>query len=380
MINSKFDTLIDKLKGLKMTSEEKTDVYNRALSVIESIETAHQNTFHNPKPIKSTFVSAWTLYIQERKFVPTLVIAAVLLVTGGTSLWAEKSLPGDSLYSLKLNVNEQIQGLAAVTPEAKAKFALEVTDKRLKEVAILSSQGKLDNQTRKIIETQLAKQAGQVQNQVASLVAVRNVKAAQEVAVNYESSLKAHELILQKISSTQASTSDLAPHIGSIIDTVRTELATSTESRLTLQTDELISDANNKDKVVERLSVSKEKRIGLNNLIIKSTLSAKTVTVISAYNAQINQYITDAEYFVSEEQYPLALAKLQQVDQLISDAEAIISADVSTSVGLKFIVNEALSTATTTFDIKVVATSTPATTTPEFEISTSTEASSTVTQ
>jgi hypothetical protein len=378
MNNSKFDILIQDMQKHRMTSDEKTDVYNRALSAIESIESTHENLLHVHKPVQSTFVSAWTTYIHERKFVPTLIMASLLLVTGGTSLFAESALPGDYLYSLKLNVNEEIQGLVAVTPEAKAKFTLEVTDKRLKEVALLSSQGKLDESTRKIIEVELAKQAGQMQNQVASLVAVQNIKAAQEVATNYESSLKTHELILQKISSTQASTSDLSTHIDSIISTVQTELATSTESRMTLQNSELTLDSNNKEKVEKKFTESKHKFDDLNSLISTSKLSGKTSTVISAYIAQTNQYITDAEYLFKQEQFPLALAKLQQVDQLVSDAEAIVNADVSTSVALKFIVNEAFSNATTTFDIKadIIATST-ATTTLDIPSATSTEASST---
>ena len=376
MNNSKFDILIQNMQSVKMTSAEKTDVYNRALSAIESIEETHKNVLHVHKPVPSTFMNAWATYVQERKFVPTLIMASILLITGGTSLAAENALPGDYLYSLKVNINEKIQGFAAVTPEAKAKFALEVTDKRLKEVALLSSQGKLDDSTRRIIEVELAKQAGQVQNQVASLVAVQNVKAAQEVATNYESSLKAHELILQKISSTQASSSDLSTHIDSIIGTVQTEIATSTEARLTLQNDELNLDSFNKEKVSKKLVDSKGKLNELNDLISKSTISGKTSVVITTYISQTTQYITDADYFIKTERYPFALAKLQQVDQLVSDAEAIINADISTSASLKFIVNEAFSNATTTFNIKVieVATSTATTT---IDVATSTEASST---
>lgn len=362
-----------------MSVDEKNDVFNRAISAIETIEATHKNGLHINKPVHSTFMSAWTSYIQERKFVPTLIMASLLLVTGGTSLVAENALPGDYLYSLKVNINERIQGLAAITPEAKAKFALEVTDRRLKEVALLSTQGKLDDSTRVIIQNELAKQAGQVQNQVASLVAVQNVKAAQEVATNYESSLKVHELILQKISSTQASTSDMSTHIDSIIGTVQTEIATSTESRLTLQTNELTSDSNNKEKILKKLTETRLKFDELNALISKTNISSKTIAVITTYTSQTNQYITDADYLIKQEQYPTALAKLQQVDQLISDAEAIVNADVSTAVSLKFILNEAFSNATTTFDIKSAVSTSTATSAASVEATStpSTEASST---
>lgn len=373
------------MQSIKMTPAEKTDVLQRALSAIDVIEAAHAASLeaHIHRGVKSVFAHTWNIYIAEKKFVPTLAIAAVLLVFGAFSVEAENALPGDSLYSLKVNVNEPVRGLAALTPEAKAKFALEVTDQRLKEVALLSSQGKLDDATRQIVEKQLLHQSGEVTNQVASLVAVNNVKAAQEIVVSLESSLKAHELILQKISSDQASTSTSTStsHLDSILNTVKTELATSTESRVSFQTQELNLDAYNREKVTKKLGDVRGKFEEFKKTLNDAHLSSSTLSVVSAYLGEINQFVIDSGYFVSKENYPQALVKLQQAEQLISDGDAIMSADTTTAVSLRAIVSAALSTATTTFSPVTIPADTThtASTASSTNITTTTSTTTTVT-
>lgn len=204
-----------------MTPDEKREVFRQSMLVIEKIEAvsmAHsdkngkrmvEDYLHtNPKIASGTeqgndshtFISTWFAYIKRRQFIPALVSAFVLLFTGATSLLADQALPGDSLYSFKVNVNEPARELAAVTNEARAKLAVEVTERRLQEAAVLSSQGKLDEGNKKILQDQFVKHADQIRNRVASLVASNNLNAAQEVVVDFESALKTHELILESLS------------------------------------------------------------------------------------------------------------------------------------------------------------------------------------
>lgn len=219
MKHYKLKNLIEDLQNVSMTQDEKSEVFMRTWSDIEKIEAIHASSArksrvaevgHHGVSVTSTLQVAWYSYFMEKKFVPALSLALLLIATGGTSLAAESALPGDMLYSVKINLNEQIRGFTAVTPEAKAKFALEVTDRRLKEVALLSSKGLLNAKSSSIIQGQLLKQAGHIRNQVASLVATNNIRAAQEISLNFESSLRAHELILEKISNQSESVDNLA--------------------------------------------------------------------------------------------------------------------------------------------------------------------------
>ena len=210
MIEKKINNLKNTFENVHMSADDKRDVFKRVSLVVDKIE-AVSSEFHKAPVLSpfangsssaggklgSRFASNIFVYIRQRKFVPSLVIVLLLCATGGVSALAENALPGDSLYSLKVNVNEQVKGFVAVTPEAKARLAVETTERRLQEAVILSSQGKLTDANKQILQGQLNKSATDVKNSVASLVASNDISIAQEVSTNFEASLKTHELILE---------------------------------------------------------------------------------------------------------------------------------------------------------------------------------------
>ncbi len=336
-----------------MSSSEKSDVFNRALLAISKIEAAEKSvhhTFVNKKAFGSTWFNVWNSYVMERKFMPTLAFVAVLLLTGGTSIAAESSLPGDSLYPLKININEQIQALTATTPEAKAKFASDATGMRLKEAAILSSRGQLNNDAKQIIQQQIAKNAGEVKNQVASLVATNNLKAAQEVTVNFESSLKAHALILEKLSTDQASTtlqSASTSTIGSLLATVKDEIATTTVARVGFAAEEFKADAYNREKIEADIANVETDLLKVQGLVSDSKVGTSTASTSQLYFTEVAKYIEIAKNSFNRTVYPEALTALQSAEQVLSDVEALINADINSSSDsdLKKVVVQAVSAA-----------------------------------
>jgi hypothetical protein len=82
---------------------------------------------------------------------------ALILVLGfGTvSLAAERSLPGDFLYPLKVDVSEPLQGALILDKEEKVDFEAAMVERRLNEVEILTNKGAIDNNKTKIIEKNL---------------------------------------------------------------------------------------------------------------------------------------------------------------------------------------------------------------------------------
>lgn len=71
-------------------------------------------------------------------------VALLLISTGGTSVLARGALPGDSLYAVKLRLNENVERTLAYTPEAKAAVDVEHAEERLSEIELLAAQGKTD--------------------------------------------------------------------------------------------------------------------------------------------------------------------------------------------------------------------------------------------
>ena len=379
MINKEFDNLIEQLKAVRMSQREKSEILERTFSVIEKIEAVSipispeisPFAVARPVPTKSPFFSVWQNYIGRRKFVPALALVAVLLFTGGASLFAEGALPGDSLYSLKININEGLQGLTAITPEAKARLAVVVTEKRLQEAATLSARGELTDQSKAILQKEFQKRADQVKNQVASLVASNNLSAAQEIATNYESSLKAQETILEKISTDK--TDGQLDHLNSIINTLKTEIATTTVAQSDLQTKEIKSDGNNLLKVQSKLRGIRAQIS--DTMLLQSTdeslsSSTKSLVAIKVEFAQVATVM--AEGYISSGAYSDALGILQRASQALSDAQGAIKAeadlgsDVKSAIGINADGSSsraiATTTASTTLSIPISTASSTATT------------------
>lgn len=385
-----------------MTEAEKSEVFMRAWSSIEQIEAAHEVVARTSRvaevgqqksSVVSTLETAWYSYFMEKKFIPALSLAILLIATGGTSLAAENALPGDFLYPVKVGLNEQVRGFTAVTPEAKAKFALEVTDRRLKEVALLSSRGLLNAETSSIIQAELLKQAGQIKNQVASLVSTKNIKAAQEISLNFESSLRAHELILEKISSKnveqapilalntksssiEATSSDSSStltatlsvdnasgtatttttstaseavsipnvHIAALIATIKGQIATTTAARAMLQAAEIDDSSLDKSKLIARLSEIKLKTVEIKRIASTTPVSPSVrMTTSISYINESDALIAAASQKIASSSYSAALLDLQKASEFLIDAETLISAEYKSDPSLRAVIDEALS-------------------------------------
>ena len=83
------------------------------------------------------------------------VVAAFLLVvllSGSTVYAAQGALPGDVLYPVKINVNEQVELTLATTEIAKAQVETRFAERRVAEAQELEAEGRLDATTTDEIE------------------------------------------------------------------------------------------------------------------------------------------------------------------------------------------------------------------------------------
>jgi len=132
----------------------------------------------------------------------TIFIALLVALTGGTSMAAERALPGDALYAVKVNVNEEVRGWLTLDNEAKAHWEEILAERRLDEAAELAAEGKLDAESRAQLEANFQAHADRVANRIKKLADV-DAHAAADIAANFEASLKAHDRILLNIGAVQ---------------------------------------------------------------------------------------------------------------------------------------------------------------------------------
>lgn len=134
---------------------------------------------------------------------PALVAGClVVLVGAGTVTAAERSLPGDLLYGVKIQLTERLQGWAAVTQEAKTRLAVSRAQRRLEEAARLAASRRLDTGVLGAVEVRLQDQADQTRRELEVLGATGNAEAAAQLGSRYEAVLKANTRVLENIETT----------------------------------------------------------------------------------------------------------------------------------------------------------------------------------
>src|SRR3989344_3681106 len=167
----------------------------------------------------------------------SMASAAVLivLVGGGTSYAAESALPGDSLYAVKIGINEKIASTLAVSPEAHVHFAAQLADRRLQEAERLAADGRLSSREGVEVESNLNAATANFDIHIAALATSSQSGAA--IAANVQSELEAnfsaHAQVLAAISNAIPKNSAA---VDSLEVAVRNHLAKVRFARTTLDT------------------------------------------------------------------------------------------------------------------------------------------------
>ena len=140
-------------------------------------------------------------------FLKMPVMAALMimiLLGGGTSLAAERALPGDVLYPIKVVINEPVVSALSLSVEAKIDWEAELAGRRLKEAVELADAGKLNSEVEEKLSEEFTKHETKVRERIANLEEKGDEKVAASLAARFEGSLKAHEEALQHTEDSSA--------------------------------------------------------------------------------------------------------------------------------------------------------------------------------
>lgn len=208
---------------MRLSQEERSAVEQNILNFIS------QN------PVRQTDqprLSQWSnVFLTKLSFVPSMAILLILMVLigGGVSAGAEKALPGDVLYPVKVGLNEEVRGWFSVSEEAKANWEIERAQRRLEEAETLASEGSLDLEARENIEANFEAHADRVRGRIDKFESKENFKAAADVSSKFETSLKVHHRILNRL--TVETEDEVKKEVKPIEAKVRSEAKTLIKTR-----------------------------------------------------------------------------------------------------------------------------------------------------
>ena len=132
MNESEFKKRIAEIKKIKLTPTEKSELLKRVLN----------------SPTVSPYISKpnfWSVFFRQRQTAYVFAALFAMISLGSVLAYeAEKSLPGENLYFIKVGITEPVRDRANLSPENKAQWESVKTIRRLEEALDLAAQGKLN--------------------------------------------------------------------------------------------------------------------------------------------------------------------------------------------------------------------------------------------
>lgn len=130
-----------------------------------------------------TFLS---ILMESKRFPLYATLTALLVLgSGATTLAAEGSTPGDTFYAIKIHVNEPLMVVLSPSIEGKARVSATLATRRVDEVVLLASSGRLTAEKQEYLEAQFAYEAEKTREHTDELVSRGDKVTADEVRADF---------------------------------------------------------------------------------------------------------------------------------------------------------------------------------------------------
>ncbi len=308
------------------------------------------------------------------------VLTIAMLVGGSVAAAAEGSLPGDVLYAIKVNVNEEVRSAVTVSSEGQAKWDAERAARRLQEAEKLAVEGRLDAPTTAQLEAKFEEHA---QESITHANESKDPSTKAAVHSQIEATLEAHGAVIRNLMDENKA---LEAQLGGVQEVVAEKAEVSEDARIAAE-DELASATTTLQE-----ELLKDEKWELKDKIdtiertfdqIEGDLNAAFADEIDAKFDLANSMYARGKKFLKDEKFDKATAAFQQTERSVTEANVLLSvgevlADVRKEIAREHAEEEEVQgEATTTEGTTTPPEETTANTSTETSIATSSDATST---
>jgi hypothetical protein len=137
----------------------------------------------------------------EVKNLSIVIVLLALIFMGGMVVLAEKSLPGDSFYGVKVSFSEKMAGFFALTKEEEVEWEERLIERRLKEVEKLILANRLNIENRSYIENILKNNIEKFTQDINEVALGKKEEVeSSDLNLRLHAALNAYQAIFKKIS------------------------------------------------------------------------------------------------------------------------------------------------------------------------------------
>ncbi len=125
-----------------------------------------------------------------------IALLILLILGGGTGIVAENSLPGDILYPVKINVNEKLESVLAVTAKGDAEVSVRQAAERLSEAEKLKDKGNLSAEQSISLKNSFLSEIGSVNKNLQKIKEKGDSKSVNQINSELEKEINEHSNIV----------------------------------------------------------------------------------------------------------------------------------------------------------------------------------------
>jgi|GEM_PF-1262411 len=319
-MHDNFNKLIQSAKQIELSSEKKGIIRTRLESFIELTPITQTVS----KPIKSPF----TPRISISYFSKAISFALIVLIAGGSTISyaSEDTLPGDTLYTVKVNVKEPLEQKLALTPQAKLEVKTKQVEKRLTEAQTLLQKNDTSPEKHKEVEVRVEKQVEEIAQTISELQEKGDVETILSATSKLQPVLKAHQEALQK-EVNEPSTELLAKSVNPVeISTfMDSENESSDISRVSLVQEMEITELTETSDVSELKSSLADSLLKTVEKTLLQVEEQETKALESVENLEVTEINKELISSVTDKKVEEATKEIEEIKNQISQNETIIS-------------------------------------------------------
>lgn len=140
-----------KASGIKLRANERRELRDRIVSYMEyhPLPAELRQAVDTKAKKVSEFAPTsepFTTFSFDFGMIRNVVGLFAIILVIGVPVIAERSMPGDVLYPVKVQFNEEVRGTLALSPYAQVEWETERLERRLTEARLLASEGKLTDE------------------------------------------------------------------------------------------------------------------------------------------------------------------------------------------------------------------------------------------
>ena len=316
--------IFDAATGVHLTEKERA-VIRRAISAYV-LEHPKQSEDEREPEHRAWFVS-WNMLSRP---LPAALLSMFLISAGGSvSFAAERSLPGDTLYPVKISFNENIQLALAFSDEAKAELEAERVERRLQEAEVLMQRSSFTQQARVDAEERFDVQAKRARSRISNLEENGKLQAAAELSSNFEAALRVHGRILGNLAAIASST-DASEH--NEIENLRRTVSTEEDDTVLKRSEvehKLSTNVDASRTAAEERMHSTLKKIAEGEAFIHVNEQAFGATTFAAAEARLAtalSTVADGKAKLDQGDAPGAFRLFQKANRIAEEAKLLMNA------------------------------------------------------